>query len=217
MRLYRILALALIMLAPTTTYAQFELVNPFWEQPAPHRTIPAEKTPWSNITCRDSRGELPWATLRPGKMMVIFLCEQYFVAYQDHGIRMHGPVSTGMLGHETPPGLYNIIADGRKGAEYRSREYPKPNGGAPMPYAMFFTMDGQAIHGGDMYRPVRIRGKPYGMSHGCVRVETAQAHWLNMWSDPQFGKVEIIVVRDVAEFYELWDKPAGEYYRPWQK
>lgn len=53
-----------------------------------------------------------------------------------------------------------------------SSKYPKPNGGGPMPYCMFFH-GGQALHG----------SPPGGIvdsneSHGCVRMHVGDAEWL---------------------------------------
>jgi lipoprotein-anchoring transpeptidase ErfK/SrfK len=51
-----------------------------------------------------------------------------------------------------------------------SRKFPVPDGGAPMPYCMYFN-GGQALHGS--YEVV------YGnASHGCVRLHVSDARWL---------------------------------------
>ena len=52
-----------------------------------------------------------------------------------------------------------------------SSKFPEPDGGAPMPYCMFFN-GGQALH-----------GSPGGVvnanaSHGCVRMFVQDAEWL---------------------------------------
>ncbi len=47
---------------------------------------------------------------------------------------------------------------------YRSRTYPKPTGGAPMPNSVFFG-PGVALHAGDVT----------GRSHGCVRLTKAMS------------------------------------------
>lgn len=51
-----------------------------------------------------------------------------------------------------------------------SKKFPVPNGGAPMPYCMFFN-GGQAIHGSDEVVSSNA-------SHGCVRVHVDDAAWL---------------------------------------
>ena len=48
--------------------------------------------------------------------------------------------------------------------------YPIPDGGAPMPFCMFFNGN-QALHGS----PHVVEGN---ISHGCVRVRTSDAAWL---------------------------------------
>lgn len=52
-----------------------------------------------------------------------------------------------------------------------SSKFPMPNGGAPMPYCMFFN-GGQALHGS----PGQVvKGN---VSHGCVRLFVQDAEWL---------------------------------------
>ena len=52
-----------------------------------------------------------------------------------------------------------------------STKFPLPDGGAPMPYCMYFQ-NGQALHG-------EPRGLPgHNASHGCVRMYVNDAEWL---------------------------------------
>lgn len=75
------------------------------------------------------------------------------------------------LGHpcHTPVGTFHVYSKGT--AECKSRKFPMPIGGAPMPYCMYFN-GGYAIH-----------GSPYisyhNGSHGCIRVTTQAAQWLH--------------------------------------
>lgn len=68
----------------------------------------------------------------------------------------------------TPSGTYHIIS--KRGASCKSSRYPKPRGGAPMPYCMFFS-NMYAIHGS-------YDVPNYNASHGCVRVTRKDASWL---------------------------------------
>lgn len=52
-----------------------------------------------------------------------------------------------------------------------STKFPLPDGGAPMPYCMYFE-NGQALHG----EPNGLPG--YNASHGCVRMYVNDAEWL---------------------------------------
>jgi len=72
------------------------------------------------------------------------------------GVTRHSwPISTGRAGQATPNGRFRPLTMVRK--EY-SRTYD-----APMPYAIYFTNDGHAIHGtrAELGAPV---------SNGCVRL-----------------------------------------------
>lgn len=69
----------------------------------------------------------------------------------------------------TPVGTFSVIA--KEGPDFKSSRYPVPRGGAPMPYAMFFTTN-FAIHGS-----YELPG--YNASHGCIRVTPTDARWLS--------------------------------------
>lgn len=70
----------------------------------------------------------------------------------------------------TKVGSFRVFSAGN--SDCISHKFPLPHGGAPMPYCMFFN-GGQALHG-DSEREV-----VYGnISHGCVRMHTADAEWL---------------------------------------
>jgi hypothetical protein len=68
----------------------------------------------------------------------------------------------------TKVGTFRIYSLGSSGCV--SSKFPLPNGGAPMPYCMFFN-GGQALHGSNQV--------VYGnASHGCVRLHVSDAKWL---------------------------------------
>ena len=71
------------------------------------------------------------------------------------------PVSTGRPSYDTPSGTHTAF---RMEKEHFSKEWDD----APMPYSIFFTKQGHAIHGSY----ARI-GNP--ASHGCVRLAPANA------------------------------------------
>lgn len=68
----------------------------------------------------------------------------------------------------TKVGSFRIYTLGHRGC--RSSKYPRPHGGAPMPYCMFFN-GGQGLHGS--YQVVAGN-----VSHGCVRLHIEDAEWL---------------------------------------
>lgn len=69
----------------------------------------------------------------------------------------------------TPFGSFSVYRV--QGAGCKSSKYPLPRGGAPMPYCMHFK-GGFAMHGSPT-----VPG--YNASHGCVRLFTEDAKWLN--------------------------------------
>lgn len=68
----------------------------------------------------------------------------------------------------TKVGSFRIYSLGSKGC--KSSKYPRPRGGAPMPYCMFFN-GGQGLHGSNNV----VAGN---VSHGCVRLHVEDAAWL---------------------------------------
>jgi hypothetical protein len=72
------------------------------------------------------------------------------------------PVSTGVASYDTPDGEFQPF---RMEKDHFSREWDD----APMPYSIFFTQKGHAIHGTNH----ASIGRP--ASHGCVRLSVAHA------------------------------------------
>jgi hypothetical protein len=72
------------------------------------------------------------------------------------------PVSTGIAKYDTPSGSYTPF---RMEKDHFSKEWDD----APMPYSIFFTKQGHAIHGTNH----TSIGRP--ASHGCVRLSVAHA------------------------------------------
>jgi hypothetical protein len=73
------------------------------------------------------------------------------------------PVSTGRSGFDTPSGKFKAF---RMERDHFSKEWDD----APMPFSIFFTQKGHAIHG---YLDTKNIGRP--ASHGCVRLTPANA------------------------------------------
>ena len=73
------------------------------------------------------------------------------------------PVSTGAPGYDTPSGNFKPF---RMEKEHFSKEWDD----APMPYSIFFTGEGHALHGSYHVKSLGRRA-----SHGCVRILPANA------------------------------------------
>jgi L,D-transpeptidase catalytic domain len=73
------------------------------------------------------------------------------------------PVSTGGSGYDTPSGTFRPF---RMEIDHRSDEWDD----APMPYSVFFTKIGHAIHGSYEQRHLG-----HAVSHGCVRLSVKNA------------------------------------------
>jgi len=88
-------------------------------------------------------------------------------------------ISSGRPGYETPTGRYSVM---RLEPDHHSDEYEQ----APMPYAIFFSPRGLAIHG------TFERGLGSPRSHGCVRLSVANAQKLFEWVEQQGATIDIV-------------------------
>jgi L,D-transpeptidase catalytic domain len=92
------------------------------------------------------------------------------------------PVSTGRPGYDTPNGTFR---PNRMDADHLSQEWDN----APMPHAIFFDMNGHAIHG---FFDIKHLGSP--VSHGCVRISPDHATTLfNLVSAEGMKETTVVV------------------------
>ena len=105
------------------------------------------------------------------KEIVVDLYQQKAYALQDGDIVFEGIISSGMKGRDTPEGDYTILEKKRM---HHSNLWPKPNGGAKMPYMLRLTNTGIAMHLGNVSRRAA--------SHGCIRMQNKFAQKLYRWA-----------------------------------
>jgi lipoprotein-anchoring transpeptidase ErfK/SrfK len=96
------------------------------------------------------------------------------------------PVSSGQRGYDTPSGVYQPF---RMEKDHFSREWDD----APMPYSIFFTQEGHAIHGSSH---VKNLGKP--ASHGCVRISPQNAAILwKLVREEKMANVRVVLTGEI--------------------
>ena len=96
-------------------------------------------------------------------VVVISKVSQHMTVTVDGQQQYNWLVSTGGAGYETPSGTFHPF---RLEKEHFSKEWDD----APMPYSMFFTGEGHAIHGSYHIKRLGTRA-----SHGCVRLAPENA------------------------------------------
>lgn len=130
-----------------------------------------------------------------GRLLVVDLSKLAFGAYNRKGELLHwGPISGGKdfcpdinEPCQTPLGTFRITR--KKGGDCISSQFPvNTNGGAPMPYCMHFYK-GIALHGSKA-----LPGR--NASHGCIRVYTRDARWLNESFAMVGTKIQIIASKN---------------------
>ncbi len=146
------------------------------------------KTPPFYVLARHMRRipESAFAPLSPGadKRIVVMLDEQRLDCYEGDQRVYSTLVSSGGGGFGTPRGEHSVVykqpsrhmfSDPEQEAFSDPDFFDLPG----VPYNIFFTTLGHAIHGtywhGDYGRP---------RSHGCLNVTPEAAHWLFRWTDP---------------------------------
>jgi hypothetical protein len=102
------------------------------------------------------------APARASLLITVDKSAQQMTVIVDGDPRYIWPVSTGRDSYDTPAGQYTPF---RMEKDHFSDEWDN----APMPYSIFFTKQGHAIHGTSH----KITGTPE--SHGCVRLSVAHA------------------------------------------
>jgi lipoprotein-anchoring transpeptidase ErfK/SrfK len=107
----------------------------------------------------------------------------------DGKARYNWPVSTGRAGHDTPSGTFPAFSMDK---DHRSKEYDN----APMPYAIFFTTTGAAVHG-----TYETRHLGRAASHGCVRLSVKNAATLwNLVSTESVYSTVVQVSGSIRDF-----------------
>lgn len=107
------------------------------------------------------------------------------------------PVATGVARYDTPDGQYQPF---RMERQHYSREWDD----APMPYSIFFTKQGHAIHGTNH----KINGAP--ASHGCVRLSVA--HAAQLWAlvrEHKMANTRVELVGEIPSKQELMARRDG--------
>jgi len=118
----------------------------------------------------------------PGGLKIIYVVtdDQKLYAWGGNKLVYEFDVVTGRPGKETTPGVYKTFS---KHADYTSKTY-----GSPMPYTMFFTKDGKALHA-TQWATLRSYVHAYITesvgSHGCVGLTREDAKTLFDWAPVQ--------------------------------
>jgi lipoprotein-anchoring transpeptidase ErfK/SrfK len=108
-------------------------------------------------------------------VIVVSIERQKVTIFDANGAFAESPVSTGMMGHATPMGVFSVI---QKHKFHHSNIYS----GAPMPYMQRITWSGVAMHAGVL--------PGYPASHGCIRMPMAFA--VKMWNWTRMGARVIV-------------------------
>jgi hypothetical protein len=106
---------------------------------------------------------VPFSAAQAAILITIDKARQQMTVEVDGATRWVWPVSTGRRGYDTPSGDFRAF---RMEEDHYSKEWDD----APMPYSIFFTSEGHAIHGSYETRNLGRRA-----SHGCVRISPSNA------------------------------------------
>ena len=110
------------------------------------------------------------------------------------------PVSTGGSGYDTPSGTFRPF---RMEIDHHSDEWDN----APMPYSIFFTKTGDAVHG-----TYEQRSLVRAVSHGCVRLSVKNA--ATLWKLVKQEKMANTTVTLSGKVRDAAPSPAVANSRP---
>lgn len=144
--------------------------------------------------------EVPARIQVPGIAIIVFTDSECFGIYENgrianrFGFYLFGYASTGGPGNETP------LTDPQKGPQRvnRASKFHKSQelSNAPMPYALFFDLNGRAIHAANVLQP--------RASQGCIRLPTKAAYAL--FHGFPHSAIQIIVTHDPRVFNLVWER-----------
>ncbi len=132
------------------------------------------------------------------KEVVVDLSEQMAYAIEDGFVVFEGRISSGVMGRETPNGEFQIM---QKKRHHKSNLWPKPSGGAKMPYMMRLTNSGIAMHLG------HVPNKP--ASHGCIRLKNGFAQRMFKWA--RVG-IAVYVEGDALDYMHFKKARKNDFY-----
>ena len=132
---------------------------------------------YNNSAPSDYSSRLPQTIAGGEKVVIVDPRVHAWGAYENGTLVKSGQATAGSdwcpdIGRpcRTSSGSFRVSSLG--GPDCKSKIFPVPKGGAPMPYCMFFH-GGQALHG--VSEGEVVDGN---ISHGCVRLHVADAEWL---------------------------------------
>ena len=141
--------------------------------PPPEKSKPVAKAPAKPAAAKKPPAKKPAAKKQVAKkkappppprlIITINKVSQKMTVELDGDTLYKWAVSTGAPGYETPSGTYRPF---RLEKEHYSKEWDD----APMPYSIFFTGRGHAVHGSYHVKSLGRRA-----SHGCVRLHPDNA------------------------------------------
>ncbi len=146
----------LLALAALAVPAASEAATPPAESPVKKKLV--KKDPAKKATAAKKKAPPP-----PRLIITVNKVSQKMTVELDGDTEYRWPVSTGAKGYETPSGNFRPF---RMEKDHFSKEWDD----APMPYSIFFTPEGHALHGSYHIKSLGRRA-----SHGCVRIHPDNA------------------------------------------
>jgi hypothetical protein len=134
------------------------------------------------------------ASARANLLITVDKAAQKMTVTVDGDPRYIWPVATGIARYDTPDGQFQPF---RMERQHYSREWDD----APMPYSIFFTKQGHAIHGTNH----KISGAP--ASHGCVRLSVR--HAAQLWAlvkEHKMANTRVELIGEIPSKNELMAK-----------
>ena len=114
----------------------------------------------------------------PNKSIVISLADQTLTCLEGDETVFHTRTATGLPRTPTPPGEFRVTYK-RTVRRMTVTDIPSPYDLPGVPYVIYFTWAGHAIHGTYWHNDYGRR-----QSNGCVNLTPDDARWVFRWADP---------------------------------
>jgi L,D-transpeptidase catalytic domain len=149
---------------------------PFWYRPVQRPPVYRHKLVRKHAEEASRVTRLPFGDIPKGPLQIFVSIDQQKLHFYSDGVHVADePVATGVPGHLTPLGVFNVIQRDRY---HHSNIYDN----APMPFMQRITWSGVALHEGV--------GLGHQASHGCIRMPHDFA--ARLWMLPTMGMGVIV-------------------------
>ncbi|MBN1260963.1 MAG: L,D-transpeptidase [Anaerolineae bacterium] len=116
----------------------------------------------------------PISRAQADKRIEVYIHDQVLLCFEGDEMVFNTPIASGVHGTDTPLGEFHVLYK-----RYTRRMVGADYDLAGVPYPVYITQNGVAIHGTYWHNDYGQRH-----SHGCLNIPSSAARWIFRWVDP---------------------------------